>query len=448
MPRMFGKVFLAFWGCSILVVVAVGILSFSLGSRPLLQLWLTHSLDLYAQTASDLYEHGGTPTLTHYLDDIKESSAIDGTLVDSHGNPLAQHLIPFGAQEILEHALSSRQTSYDMRNWMAAIVVHGRGDDYVFVAHVHPWRRRQIAFRPSHALARASVGFVVATILCLMMARYLTKPMRDLQGVARRIAAEDLTARATPLLGARHDELAELAFDFDLMAEKVQMLIERQQTLLRDISHELRSPLARLTLSAELVRRGDLEAATRMNSDIRRLEALISELLTLSRIEASEHIHRDHVNLAEMARQIVKDATFEGRAEGKDLIQTGLKEIMVLGDANLLQRCLENVIRNAVRHTRPNTTIEVHLDRAAHENADTDFAAVRVIDEGPGVPPEALPHLFEPFFRVSQSREQQEGGAGLGLSISQRIAALHGGHIEASNRPEGGLEVTIYFSIG
>jgi len=439
MRSMFGKVFLAFWAASLVIVIAVGLLGMALGRRPLLFLWLTSSTDLYAQTAADLYEDGGVARLDKYLENIRTNSRIDGALLDAGGQLLSQHHVPVQARDVMERARAVGQTSYDTKNWTVAVLVSEPSGKYLFVARVHPRQRRLIAFQSGVALTRALVAVGLAAILCFIMARYLTKPMRDLQGVARQIASGDLKARAAPLLHNRRDEVGELATDFDLMADRVQSLIERQQTLLRDISHELRSPLARLNLSAELVMRGDTMAAARMKSDILRLEDLITQLLTLSRIEASDRSTRtDKVNLVQMAKQIIVDAAFEGQPANKDLIQTGASELFVVGDANLLERCIENLVRNAVRYTRPHTTVEINLE--LDFSAKTPFACIRVIDEGPGVPDHALSHLFEPFYRVSQSRER-DGGAGLGLAISQRIAHLHGGEISATNRPEGGLEV-------
>ena len=447
MPKMFGKVFIAFWASSLLVVTAVATLGFALGNRPLLYLWLAHSLDLYAQAAVNLYEHGGADNLERYLDDMQKSSAIDSTLIDANGMVLSTHAIPVAAEGVLAAAQKSGNSQYRVQDWTAAITVSGAHGNYVLVARIHPWRRKQIALQPSLLLTRGLLALFVAAVLCLIMARYLTRPIRELQAVTKRISAGDLTARATPILGNRGDELAELAVDFDRMTERVQMLLERQQTLMRDISHELRSPLARLSLSAELVRRGDIEASHRMDADIRRLESLISELLTLSRIEAFEHsTRRDIVNVSSMVRQIIQDAEFEGAPDNKQIVQTGRSDIVLLGDANLLQRSIENVVRNAIRYTRVQTTIEVNVAQIKLASS-ASYAVVRVIDEGPGVPTEALPHLFEPFFRASESRSQRGGGSGLGLSISQRVAALHGGYIKALNRREGGLEVAIYLPL-
>ncbi|WP_187143223.1 sensor histidine kinase [Terriglobus albidus] len=445
-PRMFGKVFLSFWASSLLVLIAVGVVNAALGTRPLLRVWLANSLTWYGQTAVELYEHGGPSALNNYLTDI-QASGIDGALLGPDGALLGSHKVPATTDTVLARERLSRRNENDIQTWTSAIPIPGNRGEYIFVALEHPRRRARIAFQPAALLARMVAGLGVASLLCLLMARYLTRPIRSLQGVARRIAAGDLKARAAPVMGPRDDELGELAIDFDRMADRVQTLIERQQTLLRDISHEFRSPLARLTLSAELVKRGDTDAASRMEGDLRRLEALISELLTLSRMEASDrNSRRDRIDLSGMVRRILEDAAFEGRPEQKTLVQTGANEVMMQGDANLLERCIENVVRNAIQHTPQHTGIEVNVT-LSDETPAGQVATIRVIDEGEGVPEHALPHLFEPFFRVSASREQSGRGAGLGLSISQRIVELHGGAMEACNRAEGGLEVTMRFPV-
>ena len=445
-PRIFGKVFLSFWASSLLVLIAVGAVNAALGTRPLLRVWLANSLTWYGQTAVELYEHGGPSTLNNYLTDI-QGSGIEGALLGPDGALLGSHGVPAATDAVLARERLSRRNENDIQTWTSAIPIRGNRGEYVFVALEHPRRRVRIAFQPAALLARIAAGLVVASLLCFLMAHYLTRPIRTLQGVARRFAAGDLKARATPVMLPREDELGELAIDFDRMADRVQTLIERQQTLLRDISHELRSPLARLTLSAELVRRGDTDAASRMEGDLQRLEALISELLTLSRMEASDRNSRkDRIDLSSMVRRILEDAAFEGRPEQKTLVQTGADEVMVQGDANLLERCIENVVRNAIQHTPRHTGIEVNVTLSG-ETPTGQVATIRVIDEGEGVPEHALPHLFEPFFRVSASREQSGRGAGLGLSISQRIVELHGGAMEACNRLEGGLEVTMRFPV-
>ena len=256
------------------------------------------------------------------------------------------------------------------------------------------------------------------------------------------IAAGDLAARASPALAGRTDELASLAHDFDRMAERVQLLLDQQKLLLRDISHELRSPLARLTVSAELVQRGDLSAAARMQSDINTLEKMISDLLTLARIDASDkHSRREPVHIGRLVQRIVKDASFEGAAMDKTVVQTGVFDRYISGDTGLLHSCIENVVRNALKHTPPGGLVEVNVTDIS--GFRTPMLAITTRDEGTGVPEEALEQIFDPFFRIAAQDSHKQGGAGLGLSISKRIATLYGGTIAAQNLTGSGLQVQL-----
>ncbi len=289
---------------------------------------------------------------------------------------------------------------------------------------------------------RAILVLLISGTLCGLLARSITRPIQSLQRTAMDIADGDLAARASPALAGRTDELASLAHDFDRMAERVQLLLEQQKLLLRDISHELRSPLARLTVSAELVQRGDLTAAVRMQSDIKALEKMISDLLTLARIDASDkHSRRESVHVGRLIQQIVKDASFEGATEEKAVVQTGVFDRFISGDTGLLHSCIENVVRNAVKHTPAGGVVEVSLTDTPSLRGP--MLAITTTDEGTGVPEYALEQIFDPFFRIAAQGSHKHGGAGLGLSISKRIATLYGGTIAAQNLPGSGFQVQL-----
>jgi len=225
------------------------------------------------------------------------------------------------------------------------------------------------------------------------------------------------------------------------MAERIQTLIQKQQELLGDISHELRSPLTRLTVSLELARRGDTEAFAKMEEDLKQLDEMIGEILTLTRLQTREaHALNTQVDLRALLERVIADAQIEGKRENKSVAMPGAGECRIHGDANLLRSCFENVVRNAVRYTRPESSVEVNL---ACEKNVAQKAVILVEDRGPGVPPDALARMFEPFYRVEESRDRATGGTGLGLSIAQKVVALHGGTIQARNREGGGLIVEI-----
>jgi signal transduction histidine kinase len=295
---------------------------------------------------------------------------------------------------------------------------------------------------PETSQFRILLALLISVSLCALLARSITKPIRSLQKTAMAIAEGNLSARASPALRGRSDELASLAHDFDRMADRVQLLLNQQKMLLRDISHELRSPLARLSVSAELVQRGDIAAAERMQSDIKALERMIADLLTLARIDASDqYSRRDAVHLGRLVQQIVKDASFEGQTQGKTVVQTGVFDRYLLGDTGLLHSCIENVVRNALRHTPIGGLVEVRV--SDRRNVDVAMLEISITDEGTGVPNEALDQIFDPFFRVPSPDSHKQGGTGLGLSISKRIVTLYGGTIVASNLPGSGLDVRI-----
>jgi two-component system sensor histidine kinase CpxA len=181
-----------------------------------------------------------------------------------------------------------------------------------------------------------------------------------------------------------------------------------------------------------------------MQSDIKSLEKMISDLLTLARIDASDKYSRlDKVHVGRLVQQIVKDASFEGIRDNKSVVQTGSFEHYVLADTGLLHSCIENVVRNALRHTPHGGVVEVHID--GDSGVDIPAVSISITDEGIGVPEQAVEQIFDPFFRVPSPGAHKQGGAGLGLSISKRIATLYGGSIAAQNLPDSGLQVQIRF---
>jgi two-component system sensor histidine kinase CpxA len=276
----------------------------------------------------------------------------------------------------------------------------------------------------------------------MILARHLASPIRALQGAAERIADGDLSVRAWPAIAPRNDELANLARDFDRMAQRIQGLLQKQQQLLGDISHELRSPLTRLNVSLDLLRHGESEAIERMQTEIHRLDDLIGQILTLTRLQVGEGQKIvSVVNLRSIVEGIAEDVRVEGKNEEKSVVLSKADDCWLQGDPSLLRSCIENVVRNAVRYTKPQTGVMIALHRVDESRAP--WARISVKDHGDGVPRESLSRLFEPFYRVSEARDLRTGGVGLGLAIAQRVALLYGGKITARNRNNGGLEIEI-----
>lgn len=255
------------------------------------------------------------------------------------------------------------------------------------------------------------------------------------------MAAGNLDARVGEEFSSRHDELGVLARDFDVMAEHVRNLIASKEDLLRGMSHELRSPLARLRVALGLARRPGEDLSRqldRIELEAERLDMLIGQMLQLSQLRAAEPAHlREKVELTTLLTEVVEDARLEANAQNKQVEWSPNVSVVVEGDQRLLRSAIENVLRNAVRFTAAGTAVRTQLQ---HEGSR---ARLLIEDAGPGVPDPELDRIFEPFYRVAESRDRDSGGTGLGLAITARIVALHGGKVVARNGSTGGLRVEI-----
>lgn len=283
------------------------------------------------------------------------------------------------------------------------------------------------------------LGSLVSLLFAASLAWYFSRPLRTLRDAFQAVADGRLDVRIGPAMGRRKDELAELGQHFDHMTGRLQRLLESQRRLLHDVSHELRSPLARLQAAGDLIQqqpeRG-AELAERIQRDISRMDTLVGELLTLARLDAGNNDRQlEMLDLREVISDIVDDARFE-IADQHCLIQLELApSLLVWGDHEHLHRALENVVRNAIRFSLAGGTVVI----AAQQVKNT--LHIRVTDGGPGVAESELQSIFEPFVRSAAS--QDSAGYGLGLAITQRVIQAHGGRVFAANLAQGGLQVTI-----
>jgi len=294
-------------------------------------------------------------------------------------------------------------------------------------------------------------GLVASLVFAALLALYIARPIRSLRAAFNAAATGKLDTRVGPVMGGRRDELADLGRDFDHMAGRLQSLIEGQRRLLHDVSHEMRSPLARMQAAIGLARQNGSDGAPpkpeklvaaieRVERETVRMDQLVGELLTLARLEAGVNAGKtEEVNVLELVSDIVADARFEAQAgERRVEFEGGERgaEALVQGRAELLHRAFENVIRNAVKHTVPGSSVIV----TARAGDAKGTLCVTVLDAGPGVRESELGSIFEPFFRGGNSSPD---GHGLGLAIARRVIEMHGGTIKAGNRPKGGFKVEI-----
>jgi two-component system sensor histidine kinase CpxA len=289
------------------------------------------------------------------------------------------------------------------------------------------------------------IALAISALICWWLACYISGPMTRIQVAARLFACGDLDARIDGRLCGRNDELGILAHDLNEMAIRLQSQIASKELLLRDISHELRSPLTRLRVALSLAQRKDGSLGVqldRMEREIERLDALIGETLDLSRLSGGEPAFtRAPVELRHIVDDVIQDAQFEANAVGKQISPLAIAELSAIGNFELLRRAVDNVIRNAIRHTPVGCKVEVSM------RADDGRAVVAVRDYGPGVAEGELDRIFGAFYRIADSRDRGSGGIGLGLAITARIMALHGGAAEAHNAHDGGLIVELSLPI-
>ncbi len=297
---------------------------------------------------------------------------------------------------------------------------------------------------PQGTALRILAAALISALVSFFLARSMTAPLERLRTATRKIAAGDLDTRVGPLIARRKDEFGQLAVDFDVMAERMQTLQQANRRLLRDVSHELRSPLARLSVALEIARgKGADNIASeldRIQLEGERLEALVNDVLGLLR-ETSEHSAKqdEDLDLPELLAELVEVVNYEV-AEGQAGIRLQAPESLPFrGDRELLWRTMENLLRNALRHTDPARGVELTL----YKEASGRSLIITVRDYGAGVPEAELTKIFEAFYRVQESRDRISGGHGIGLSIAAAAVGRHGGQIEASNAPDGGLMMTV-----
>jgi two-component system sensor histidine kinase CpxA len=446
MKSLFVRIFMSFWMAQALFFVLAILVT--LAFRPRSSTWEALRTTVL-NDAVNAYEEGGEQKVRDYLESVEHSQHVRAYLFDENGIEVSHRGAPDWAMRV---AAGGPRGPHDGFLFPAPQVLRdSRASSdgkhrYTVVLGLPPGPRVFIGPRgvPFTGLL---IGVVSSGIICYLLAWYLTKPIVRLRTAARQLAAGDLTARTGAPPITRRDEVAGLMRDFDAMAERLETLLKAQSRLLNDISHELRSPLARLNVALGLARqRSGVESADmldRIELEAARLNELIARILTLARLEDGEQlVPQTPVPLDEIVASVSEDAEFEAQ-ERHSHVHTSILEgkWQVRGNASLLHSAVENVVRNAIRYTQEESSVEIELRSEARGLGRE--AVLRVSDSGPGVPQDALGKLFEPFYRLDDARGRQTGGVGLGLAITERAVRFHGGRVSAYNRPEGGLMVEI-----
>jgi two-component system, OmpR family, sensor histidine kinase CpxA len=469
MKTLFLKIFLSFWAAQVLFVVLAILATIALS--PARHGIESESPQILAE-AVNAYQSGGEHAAHEYVEELWRSQHVWASVFDPAGHEIT------GRRPRLEDVRPGGPPSDSQmrggpprhRGWLdyllpdrvirQALTLDGKRYTLVLVLPPGP----RVFFGPHDIpLLGIAIAIITSGLMCWLLAWSITSPVTRLRQAAQSLAAGDLTARTGAPPGGRHDELTELMRDFDRMAERIEGLVDSQSRLLKDVSHELRSPLARLSVALGLARQKtgadvapEVEASLeRIELEADRLNQLIQRLLTIARLESgTDGLRKSNLSLLELVKQVAHDAEYETPEHGCRVTTDATRqaaaraasnggsadEFLVDADPDLLRSAIENVVRNATRYTAKGTAVEVRLERQETADGQQEIV-VRVLDSGPGVPVEALPKIFEPFYRLDDARNRQTGGVGLGLSIADRAIRLHGGQLRASNRKEGGLEV-------
>ena len=400
--------------------------------------------------ASEALAGGGRQGLAQWVRDFPQSRAVTIFVIDADGQDLLGRRIPFGMSRSFrrhrEHLHEQRNDRDEPRNLRRSRphpqLVAADGGVYTFL--VSPSRIPQVIWTSADArLLLFALALLVSAIVSYFLANAISKPVRKLRNATVALAGGDLDIRVAESVGRRRDELGMLGRDFDAMAANLQRAAARQTELSRNISHELRSPLARMRVAVELARQqnGDMPEFARLDDEAERLDGLIGQILSYTRLDASPDRDPEPIDLAELLNEVVENVNYECRSEGIDGISVVARinaSPTITGHARAMISAIENVLRNAVRHSPPGSDVQILLGDNGHT------ASIEIRDHGPGVHEEELARLFEPFFRTRSAAESgQATGTGLGLAIAARAVRINGGTITAGNHPDGGLVVRI-----
>lgn len=465
--RLFIKIYLWFWLATIVMVAAV--VAVDRMNRPepseFFKYMVSRDLNLYGQKALEALDKEGVEGLNRYFRQLQDTTGNRVFLFD--GDRLVSNETPGDGIIELASEASKRGdlnlTAMGREGMAAKLIKSGNGKIYVLAQMMppppynlpphHPPPHRPPPHRPpppfdkpgSFLVLQILVAMLASGIVCYCLALYIVSPIVKLEDATRELASGNLSVRVSNVIGGRKDEISRLAYAFDRMAGRIESLLMSQRNLLRDISHELRSPLARLNVALELCRKQtDPETGKtldRISRESEKLNELIGQILTMNRVDSGiAGLETTVFSLALLVREIVEDADFEARTCARSVVITTCDECTIKGDRQLLRSAVENVVRNAVLYTAEGTQVEVSLLTEPGESIS--FALLRVRDHGPGVPEEEIANLFKPFYRINNGKGRG-GGAGIGLTIAETAVRIHEGEIVIANAADGGLVVEI-----
>jgi two-component system sensor histidine kinase CpxA len=461
--RLHIKVFLWFWlGVVVVSGTLIGLTELTHSRAQDDRLWREKygpRVDLWARQETHILRTQGPAALEAYVGSFQADPGVLNYMFDGSGHEVFDRVAPPPVLTMVEALMQSSgwtQRVDAIERVIAERVIDANGTPYVVVVDFPPpsvlsrplfeLLSADYSGRPTRASAAILASVVaVAGLFCFVLARHIAAPIDRLRSATKKIAHEQLETRIDREVLNRGDELADLGRDFNGMAARIENLVTAQRQLLSDVSHALRSPLARLNVALGLARRHSVpgvgEHLDRIELETERLNTLIGQLLTMARVDSGVGLERRSVfDIAALVDEVAMDADYEARPRGCVVAVSGERNCLVTGAADLIRGAIENVVRNAVRHTADGTSVEISLDRGRTARGPSVVISVR--DSGPGVPDKIVPRLFVPFYRGPHG-ESNPTGTGLGLAITRRIFEVHGGTVTAANAHGGGFVVSL-----
>lgn len=447
MNRFFRRIFLSFWAMGVATVILAYLVAGLLQLAAISSGEDHYEKQLVAAVAQDLRaQMNAGPSPAAAVATVQQRHLLEmGYLlrifiIDPTGKDIAGRSLPAAVSRLLRS--ESAEPGSTLAIWAPSLTVQSEGlRGYRVVGYSIAPPLSRTLLQPHGRSLMLAVSILASAGISMVLARFIALPIQRLRQAGQQVAAGDLSVRVAHTVGKRTDDIAKLARDFDVMTERVEHLIASQQQLMRDVSHELRSPLARLQAILSIARQKAQQDAVanidRMEHEVERLNMLIGEILSFARLQSRQQVEPCATDLVDLVRTIAEDADIEAGESYKSVHMTGPDRCIVSADTALIHRAIENVVRNALKYTAEYTSVEIAITTQA------DTVTVTVDDRGPGVPDAALEKLFQPFYRVTEVQSPSPAGSGVGLAIAERSVSLHGGSIRASNRDGGGLRVAI-----
>lgn len=451
MRSLYWKIFISFWLASTLIIVTTAWVTSELTRKASIPAHEKVFMDSYANAAVTTFESGHSAALKKWLKHAGNSREMSFYLLCNTGEIISNDNPPPVIVQITDDLVHEKLND-GLLKFGNIIVSHE-----ILSTSGKAYRLAAVSDKPlSHFIqvtwAALSLRLIIAVfisgVICYLLSIYLTKPLSTLSFAANSIATGKLSTRVGKFKGHYRDEIADLSNNFNRMADKVEKIVKLKERLLQDISHELRSPLARLQIAIELGRKKSGNVAqsefSRMEEECICLNSLIGEILEYARLDKSVYqLQRELTNIPKLLQRIIADANFEfannSTNNNRRVTLSAATDCNLYVDERLLHRAIENILRNALRYSPAQELVSVVI---FFSETQQDLV-IEIKDHGPGIPEDQLKKIFNPFYRVDKSREKKTGGYGLGLAIARQAIHLHNGEIQVINQKTGGLKVRI-----